>query len=223
MTAETPEPADQLPVGNVVDSFIAVVIFIATNKLAGLPWAIGAVTLWSLRAIYVRWRKGLGIGVLLPVVTAGILVRGIIGIITSSEAVYFGLGIAGKATVGVAIIGSAVIGKNLLARFAPLVFGFDSATVAHPAYRRAMNRVAWVAGVAQLGSAAFDVWLYRNSSVNGYVLIRFLVNWPYTTIILLGCMWYLSRALATIAGFPGIGVVMERHMARYERSRRACR
>lgn len=215
-TPGTTRPGDQLPVGNAIDGVVAVALFIGVNKAFGLPWAIAAATLWSLKATYTRWRKGLGVGTLLPIVTAVIVVRGIIGIATDSEDVYFGTGIAGKALVGLVLIGAAVIGRNLLARYAPLLFGFDDATVAHPTYHKAMYRLAWVAGTYQLASAAFDVWLYRNSSVNGYVLLRFLVNWPVTTIVLVGAMLYLSRALATIPGFPGLGVVMEQQMARYE-------
>ena len=97
------------------DSLMPVIIFIGLNRLAGLPWAITGATLWSLKVAYTRKRRGLTIGKFLPIVTAGIIARGVIGIITDSEAVYFGIGIATKAAIGLALIGSALIGRNLVA------------------------------------------------------------------------------------------------------------
>lgn len=201
-----------------LDSIMPIVLFIGVNRLAGLPWAIGAATLWSIKAAYSRKRRGLAIGKFLPIITIGIIIRGVIGILTDSEAVYFGIGIATKAGVGVVLIGSALLGKNLIATYAPLLFGFDEATVANPIYGRAMDRVAWIAGIAELMSAAFDVWLFNNSSVDGYLLIRFFVNWPFTTVVLMVCIAYLSRQLDRIPGFPGMGLLLDRRMAQYEQA-----
>ena len=79
-----------------------------------------------------------------------------------------------------------------------------------------MDRVAIAAGVAQLVSSAFDVWLYNNSSVSGYLTIRFFVNWPFTTLVLFGAFAYLGRELAKIPGFPGMNALLEMRMAQYE-------
>jgi intracellular septation protein A len=217
------QPSDQLPISNAIDSTIAVVLFIATNRLLGLPWAIGAATLWSLRALYKRWRSGSPIGKFLPIVTVVIVARGIIGIVTESEDVYFGLGIAGKVAIGLGLIGSVLIGRNLVEYAVPTIIAFDETTRAHPVYRRAMRVIGVVAGCYFLASATFDVWLYNNSSINGYVAIRFFVNWPVTTLIMVGCGAYLSRTLAQIPGFPGLGTLMERQMDNYSAALKARR
>jgi len=205
-----------LATGNMFDSLMPVILFIGLNRLFGLPWAIAGATAWSLKAAYSRKRRGLTIGKFLPLITLGIITRGVIGILTDSEAVYFGIGIATKAAIGVVLIGSAVIGRNLIATYAPMLFGFDAATVAHPIYKRSMDRVAWVAGIAELMSAGFDVWLFNNSSIDGYLLIRFIVNWPFTTLVLMGSMLYLSRQLDKIPGFPGMSELLDRRMGQYE-------
>ena len=204
--------------GSMFDSVMPVIIFSGLNRLAGLPWAIAGATLWSLKVAYTRKRRGLTIGKFLPIVTVGIIARGAIGIITDSEAVYFGIGIATKAAIGVALIGSALIGRNLIANYAPLLFGFRETTTAHPIYHRAMDRVAWIAGIAELLSAAFDVWLFNNSSVDGYLTIRFLVNGPVTTVVIVVCVTYLSRQLDKIPGFPGMAEVLDARMAAYEQA-----
>lgn len=218
----TPDPAGGAPPpvinGNPLDSLMPVVLFIVVNRWVGLPWAIGAATLWSLKVAWTRRRRGLAIGKFVPIITVGIIARGLIGIITDSEAVYFGIGIGTKAAIGVGLIVSTFLGHNLIARYAPLLFGFDRATTEHPIYRRAMDRVAVAAGLGQLVSAAFDVWLFNNSSVDGYLIIRFVVNWPLTTALLLGAMFYLSRKLSEIPGFPGMNELLEERMAQYEQA-----
>lgn len=206
-----PAPA----MGSMIDSVMPVILFIGLNRLAGLTWAIGAATLWSLKVAYSRKRRGLTIGKFLPIITAGIIARGIVGILTDSEAVYFGIGIATKAGIGLVLIGSAVIGRNLLAKYAPLLLGFDEATVNNPIYKQAMDRVAWLAGLAELISAAFDIWLFNNSSVGGYLTIRFFVNWPFTTLVLIIAVNHLSNQLDKIPGFPGMGELIERRMAAF--------
>ena len=203
---------------SMLDSIMPVFLFIGLNRLAGLPWAIAGATAWSLKAAYSRKRRGLTIGKFLPLITLGIIARGVIGILTDSEAVYFGIGIATKAAIGVALIGSALVGRNLIATYAPMLFGFDAATVAHSIYKRAMDRVAWVAGIAEFMSAGFDIWLFNNSSVDGYLLIRFIVNWPFTTIVLMGCIVYLSRQLDKIPGFLGMSELLDRRMGQYEQA-----
>ncbi|MFV2039688.1 MAG: DUF3159 domain-containing protein [Acidimicrobiales bacterium] len=201
--------------GAMIDSVMPVILFIGINRLVGLSWAIGAATLWSLKVAYSRKRRGLPIGKFLPLITLAIIARGVVGIITDSEAVYFGIGIATKAGVGLVLIGSAVAGRNLLAKYAPLALGFDEATVNNPIYQRAMDRVAWLAGLAELVSAAFDVWLFNNSSVDGYLTIRFFVNWPFTTIVLIVAINHLSNQLDKIPGFPGMGELLEQRLTAY--------
>lgn len=202
--------------GNPLDSIMPIVLFLGLRRLFGLAWGIVGATAWALKVAVQRKRAGHPIGKFLPIITAGIIARGVVGIITDSEAVYFGIGIGVKAAIGVALIGSVLIGRNLIATYAPLLVGFDDATVANPIYRRAMDRVAIAAGVAQLVSSAFDVWLYNNSSVGGYLTIRFFVNWPFTTLVLFGAFAYLGRELAKIPGFPGMNALLEMRMAQYE-------
>lgn len=202
--------------GNPLDSLMPVILFIVLNRFAGLPWAIGAATAWSVKAAVTRKRRGLPIGKFLPIITIGIILRGIVGIVTDSEAVYFGIGIGTKAAIGVGLIVTALIGRNLVAAYAPLLFGFDRATVASLQYQSAMKHISIVAGIAQLVSAAFDVWLFNNSSVDGYLVIRMIVNWPLTTAVLLGSFVYLGKRLASLPGFPGINAVLEARMVQYE-------
>lgn len=206
----------EVALGSSLDGIIIVVLFIGVRRFLGLPWAIGAATLWSLRSAIMRKRNGQPIGKFLPIITAAIVGRGIIGIVTDSEAVYFGMGIATKMLIGVVLIGSTLIGRNIVATYAPWVFGFDDATVAHPIYGTAMNRIAWIAGLYEIASGLFDIWLFNNASVDGYLVIRFIANWGASTVVLMGCFIYLNRALGRIPGFLGMMPLLENQMAAYE-------
>lgn len=209
-----------------LDPIMPVVLFLVLNRFAGLAWAIAAATLWSIKVAVQRKRRGSPIGKFLPVITLGIIARGAVGIVTDSEAVYFGIGIGTKAASGLVLVVGAVIGRNLLAMYAPMVFGFTPRIVRHPTYHHAMGRLAVVAGFALFASAAFDVWLFNNSSVSGYLVIRTMVNWPFNTALLIGSFWYLGRRLADVPGFPGLNALLEERMAAYElavEQRRAAR
>ena len=73
------------------ESVMPIVLFIIFNRLLGLAQAIVAATVWSVAISIRRYRNGHPIGKFIPIVTAGIVNRGVIGIITDSEAVYFGI------------------------------------------------------------------------------------------------------------------------------------
>jgi hypothetical protein len=214
----TAAPAPALPglESNPLDSVMPVLLFIGVNRFVTLGWAIAAATVWSAKVAITRKRRGSPIGKFLPIITLGIVARGLVGILTDSEAVYFGIGIGTKAAIGIGVIATMLVGHNLLARYAPLVFGFDDATVADPLYASGFRTIAWAVGLAELSSAAFDVWLFNNSSVNYYLVVRFFVNWPLTTIVMFGSLAYLGRKLAHIEGFPGLNHLIEVRMAEYE-------
>ncbi len=48
---------------------LSVAAFVVLDRVAGLPWAIGGATLWSLKATYTKHRRGQRVGWLLPVTT----------------------------------------------------------------------------------------------------------------------------------------------------------
>ena len=96
------------------ESVMPIVLFIIFNRLLGLAQAIVAATVWSVAISIRRYRNGHPIGKFIPIVTAGIVTRGVIGIITDSEAVYFGIGIGTKASVGIGLISTALLFLDLL-------------------------------------------------------------------------------------------------------------
>ena len=213
-------PASHRGEGHLWEALFPIFAFIIVNRLIGLVWAIVAATIWSILIAVQRFRRGHPIGRFLPIVAVGIIARGIVGIVTDSEAVYFGIGIGIKASIGVALIISVLARKNFLATYAPVLLNFDEGITREPIYRKAMNHVAVVVAFAQFASSAFDIWLFNNASVDGYLIIRFFVNWPFTTVVIIGSFFYMNRRLGEIPEFPGIAQVMEERFAKDQLEKR---
>jgi hypothetical protein len=192
-----------------LDSIISVGAFMVANRLGGLGWAIAASTAWSLVASVRRHRKGLAIGKLLPITAAVLLIRGTVGIVTDSKAIYFGSGIAIQAAIGLGLIISAFVGRSVLGEIIPKVLPFPRHVAAHPVFRSTMARLTIVAGTYELAKSGWDVWIFNNSSTNGFVLLRFLAGWLTGVIAITGAIVYADRRLKRIDGFDGMLPMLE--------------
>ncbi len=196
-----------------IDSLGTVAAFLLGNRLGGLGLAIGLVTAWSLIAAARRHRNGLGLGKILPITTGYLVLRGVIGIVTDSKAVYFGTSIATKVAIGLVLIGSVVIGRALFTRYAPLLIPFPAHVLAHVRYRRTMRNLTIIAGLYELAGSVWDVWLYNRTSTSGFVLIRLAVSWVSGFVVIFGSIIYADTSLRKIPGFDGLLATIEQMTA----------
>jgi hypothetical protein len=88
------DPTQHLRLSGSLEAIAPIVVFVVLNRLFGLRWAVVGATIWSLKVVIDRYRRGQPLGRFLPLVTVAVIGRGVIGVITDSETVYFGLGIA---------------------------------------------------------------------------------------------------------------------------------
>ncbi|MDH3753776.1 MAG: DUF3159 domain-containing protein [Acidimicrobiia bacterium] len=191
------------------NSLLPVLAFLGLNSLFGLGWAIAGTTATSLYAAWSRRSRGLDIGWFIPVIALVLIARATAGIITDSEDVYFGIGIGLKFATVAALVGSVVIRRNAVGFLAPYVIAFETSTVTHRIYRSTTSVLTLIWAVFLTVTAVFDIWLLANSSANGYVLIRFLVSWPLSTVTFATAIVWASRRLAQIPGFPGLLSLLE--------------
>ena len=187
-----------------IDSVMPIVAFLVLNRWASLGWAVAGATAWCIKAAVSRWHHKEAVGRFLPLLIAYLVVRGVIGIVTDSEAVYFGIGIGTKALIGMVIVATAVVGRPFLARVFPLAVPLAAETVAHPVFRRTMGRLTVALGAYQLLTSVWDIWLYNQTSPDRYLVIRALVGWPAGFIVSCLGLWYADRALRAAPGFPGL-------------------
>lgn len=195
-----------------VDSVVPIVGFVVLNRIWGLTAGIVGATVWGVFAAVRRRRNDLPIGRFLPLVVAFIVARGIVGIVTDSEDVYFGIGIGLKVVLGLVLIGSALIGRNIVGMLAPYIIGFDEATRAHAIYRSVTAHLSVATGVWYLISSGYETWLLANSSANEFVIIRTLINWPAGIVLFAGGLVYAEMRMRRIDGFPGLFTLFERQV-----------
>lgn len=200
-------------VGGSLQSAVPVVLFVAVNRIGGLRWAVVVATLWSVWMVIDRRRRGVPLGVFMPVVTAAVIIRGAIGAITENETLYFGLGIATKFAVALVLALSVAIGRPLARVAAPYVLELTADVAAHRIFRSTMSIITSIGALYYLLSATFDVWLFRRSTVDGYVIIRFLANWPLSVAALAAVAGVASR-LKRIPGVDSVTALVEARMAR---------
>ena len=192
-----------------IDSVAPVAIFLLLNRFAGLGWAVAGATVWGVQASVRRTRRGEAIGKLLPLLIVYLLVRGLIGIITDSEDVYFGIGIATKAAIGLGLIGTVIFRRSFLSQVLPIVLPFKAETIKHKVFSRVMAQMTVVLGLYQILTSIWDIWLYRQTSVDGYVVIRTLVGFPAGFIASLLGVFYIDRSLRRADGFKGFVDLLE--------------
>ena len=200
---------DEASYGRLIDSVAPVAIFLLLNRFAGLGWAVGGATVWGIQATVRRSRRGEAVGKFLPLLIVYLLVRGLIGIITDSEDVYFGIGIATKAAIGLGLIATVVFKRSFLSQVLPAVLPFKTETVKHKVFSRVMSQMTVVLGFYQILTSIWDVWLYRHTSVDGYVVIRNLVGFPAGFVASLIALLYIDRSLRKADGFKGLVDLLE--------------
>ena len=191
------------------DTLLAVVAFVVLFRFSGLGPAIGAITAVSVLSGFLRVRHGVGVGKLLPLVTVCVIARGIVGIITDNDDIYFGIGIGYKFAIAAALVLSAPLNLNPAVELVARTLGLSSAIRSHEAYLSAVDRIIVVFGLLLGLAAGFDIWFLGVTDPDQYVLFRYLINWPlYVTFTALS-LSFLSRRLGRIPGFPGIMNLLE--------------
>lgn len=208
-----PAPMPRAPTrADVFDQYMPIVLFLVLNSAFGLVPAIVAMTLWAIKAQISRYRRGLPLGRVMPIIVVYLLIRGTLGIIYDSEDVYFGIGIGAKALAALALLISAAMRRNATGYALPYLVPIDRDTKSHPEFRAATRRVSIAVALIVFASVGFDIWLLQNASINKFVLIRLGVNWGASIATILGMGLYLDRRLRRIPGFPGIMPLVERRL-----------
>lgn len=191
------------------DTLLAVAAFVVLFRFWGLGPAIGGITVVSVLSGVLRVRAGVGVGKLLPLVTVCVIARGVVGIITDNDDIYFGIGIGYKFAIAGALVLSAPLKLNPAVALVARTLGLSAAMRDHHEYRSAVDRIVVVFGVLLGLTAGFDIWFLGVTDPDEYVLFRYLINWPLYVAFTALSLTFLSRRLGRIPGFPGIMNLLE--------------
>jgi hypothetical protein len=179
----------------VLISLSPTIAFLVVNYGFGLTEAIIAALLTSALVIGFRWQKGRRIGILLPASLAYVTIRGLAGVLTGSEDVYFGLGVALSVATALAIGATAFTHTPAASYLIPLVVTYRQQTVDHPLHMRvaAQLTVAWA--LMELAISSWEAWHLTRVTAAEFILLRTFVGWPVMAIWIFFLVFYLRLRL----------------------------
>ena len=204
--------------GGTLDQTMPVLLFLGFYNLVSIEAAVVASTLWSFKAALSRRRRGLNIGLMLPTVTAYLILRSAVSIAAerelvdfgiSTEAVYFGIGFATKILVGVALAITVLRGRSFMAWVVERLLRLPDGMAQDKRYTSAMAMGTWFIVAFEILTAIWDVYLYNNTGVNIFVLTRFGVNFTLGFISITAGLIYIDHKLKPIPGYPGLTEMLQ--------------
>jgi hypothetical protein len=170
-------------------------VFLVFDDRAGLAAGMIAASITTVMLLVLRSKGRAGIGVLLPVSLAFVVVKAVAGVVTDSPVVYFGVGIALSALVAVAV-GATAFTKRPAASYAiPLVTPYRHLSPDHPVYRRVSAQVTAVVALAELGVTTWEAWHLATSTASEFVVTRTLMAWPVMGIVVFLVIFYVRFRL----------------------------
>lgn len=197
MTHRIPDMIEQQRRGpsGIVASLAPSAAFLVANNWFGLVAGMVAATILSAGLIVIRRARGQAIGWLLPVSLGYVIVRGIAGVLTGSENVFFGFGVATSALIATAVGVTAFTRHPLAGYLMPLVVRYEHLSMDHPVYRRVAAQITLVWAVAEMGLTTWEAWHLSNVSGSEFLVDRTLVGWPVMGLVIFMLIFYVRFRL----------------------------
>ena len=179
----------------IVASLVPSIGFLAANNWFGLIAGMVTATVLSAALIAIRRGRGQAIGLLLPISLGYVVVRGIAGVMTGSENVFFGFGVVTSAIVAVAVGVSAFTRYPIAGFLMPLVVRYRHLSMDHPVYRRVAAQITLVWAIAELALTTWEAWHLSNVSGSEFLIDRTLVGWPVMAVVIFFLIFYVRFRL----------------------------
>ena len=176
--------------GRILGSLAPTVGFLLVNRWQGLVPAMVAASIAAIATIVYRWRTGRAVGWLLPIALTYVTARGLAGVLTGSEDVYFGIGVALSALVAVAVGATAFFGRPIASYVLPLFVQYRYIGRNDPRYLRVATHVTIVWALAELAVTAYEAWHLSRSSAEEFVVVRTVIAWPVMAVVIFFLIFY---------------------------------
>jgi hypothetical protein len=179
-----------------LDSFLPLLIFLVTNSLAGLNYALwGALGTAILFAIFRLFRRESLVYALGGV--GGILLSTVLVRLSGSGRGFFLPGlISGAVTVVVCVV-SVAINRPVVALTSFIARRWPMDWYWHPKVLPAYNEVTIMWAVAFGARLVLEFWLYQRDASSALGTTRLILGWPYTIVLLIVSylygLWRLSH------------------------------
>ncbi len=181
--------------GAIAAALIPTLVFLAVDWLMGLVPALVAATVASVVLILYRRGRKQTVGVLLPLSLAYVTARGVAAVLTASENVYFGIGIALAALVAIAVGISAFTKRPAALLVLPLFVPARLVTPDQPVYKRLGAQITFLWAVAELGITIWEWWHLTQSTGSEFVVSRAVVAWPIMASVIFFLLFYVRFRL----------------------------
>lgn len=170
-------------------------VFLIFDAWFGLVAAIVAASATTIALLVLRRRRGDRVGILLPLSLGFVVVKAIAGVVTQSQVVYFGVGLALTALLALAVGATAFTKTPVGSYLIPLVTPYRHLKSYHPAYRRVSAQITAVWALAELGITTWEAWHLTGSSGSEFVVARSVVAWPAMGTIIFFLIFYVRFRL----------------------------
>lgn len=170
-------------------------VFLVVDGWLGLVAAMVAASVMTLVLLILRRQRGDGVGVLLPLSLGFVVVKGVAGVVTESQVVYFGAGLALTGLITVAVGATAFTKTPVASYLIPLVTPYGHLSSDHPVYRRVAAQVTAVWALVELAITSWEAWHLTNSSASEFVVTRSLVAWPVMAVVVFFLIFYVRFRL----------------------------
>ena len=199
--------------GGTLDQMMPVLLFLGFYNVVSIEAAVVASTVWSIKAAVGRRRRGLNIGLMLPSITAYLIVRSAVAIAAerelvdfgiSAEGVYFGISFATKILVGLVLAVTILRGRSFMAWVSERLLRLPDGMSQDQRFVRTMAMATWFIVAFEILTAIWDIYLYNNTGVNLFVLTRFGVNFILGFVCITAGLVYIDHRLQPIPGYPGL-------------------
>lgn len=176
-------------------SLVPTGVFILFEGRFGLVAAMIAASASTLVLLSLRRRRGSRVGILLPLSLGFVVVKAVAGVVTESQVVYFGTGLALSALLAVAIGATAFTTRPAASYLLPLVTPYRHLSPDHPVYRKVSAQVTAVWALAELGITSWETWHLSVSSASEFVVARSVVAWPVMGVVIFFLIFYVRFRL----------------------------
>lgn len=194
----------------VLTSLLPSGVYLAAGAWAGTTVAMVATSVAAGAVMVGRFRRGTAVGVLLPATLIYLTLRTAAGLLTGSETVYFGVGLALSATVALAIGATAWTNTPAAAHLIPLVARYRHLRPSHPIYRRIAAHVTAAWAGAELAVTVLEARHLVHATGAEFVLAKTTIALPAMAGLVFGLIFYVRAQLDPV----------ESHLARqYEQAR----
>ena len=181
--------------GAALTSLLPTGVFLVFDGWLGLVAAMTAASATTIALLVLRRKRGDGVGILLPLSLGFVVVKAVAGVITESQVVYFGAGMALTALLALAVGATAFTKTPVASYLIPLVTPYRHLSSDHPAYRRVSAQITATWALAELGITTWEAWHLTVSPASEFVVTRSVVAWPVMGIVIFLLIFFVRFRL----------------------------